>query len=195
MSWRASPGGDVYTQVRWLKKKRNNHKDGSGKMAVRITQRGSSALPSLYLARGFTGNAAVANPRQLSAAPSEVRRTSSALLRSPFSTTRTVARNGSGGQSDKSFTAVATGGYEYPGIPHFTDPYAKRQWQLEHMAGAFRVFARMGFTEGASGHISVRDPVDRDTFWINPYVVTREKGSTSCDMLTVFLEWVFISVS
>ncbi|KAJ4164801.1 hypothetical protein LMH87_006459 [Akanthomyces muscarius] len=137
-------------------------------MAVRITQRGSSALPSLYLARGFTGNAAVANPRQLSAAPSEVRRTSSALLRSPFSTTRTVARNGSGGQSDKSFTAVATGGYEYPGIPHFTDPYAKRQWQLEHMAGAFRVFARMGFTEGASGHISVRDPVDRDTFWINP---------------------------
>ncbi|ESU06016.1 hypothetical protein FGSG_00790 [Fusarium graminearum PH-1] len=66
------------------------------------------------------------------------------------------------------FAAVSTGGIPYPGIPNIEDPYKKRQWQLEHMAGAFRVFARMGFTEGAAGHISVRDPVDRNTFWINP---------------------------
>lgn len=65
-------------------------------------------------------------------------------------------------------TALSTGGYEFPGIPNITDPYKKRQWQLEHMAGAFRVFARKGFTEGTSGHISVRDPVDPNTFWINP---------------------------
>ncbi|PYI17047.1 class II aldolase and Adducin N-terminal domain protein [Aspergillus japonicus CBS 114.51] len=64
--------------------------------------------------------------------------------------------------------ALATGGYEFPGIPQIDDPYQKRQWQLEHMAGAFRVFARKGFTEGTSGHISVRDPVDPSTFWINP---------------------------
>ena len=64
--------------------------------------------------------------------------------------------------------AVATGGYAFPGIPQIDDPYKKRQWQLEHMAGAFRVFARRGFTEGTSGHISVRDPVDPTTFWINP---------------------------
>lgn len=64
--------------------------------------------------------------------------------------------------------AVATGGYEFPGIPRIDDPYKKRQWQLEHMAGAFRVFSRKGFTEGTSGHISVRDPVDPSTFWINP---------------------------
>ncbi|KAG5818369.1 hypothetical protein H9Q71_001429 [Fusarium xylarioides] len=64
--------------------------------------------------------------------------------------------------------AVATGGYVFPGIPQIIDPYKKRRWQLEHMAGAFRVFARKGFTEGTSGHISVRDPVDPDTFWINP---------------------------
>ncbi|KXJ84722.1 hypothetical protein Micbo1qcDRAFT_101766, partial [Microdochium bolleyi] len=51
--------------------------------------------------------------------------------------------------------------------PTFQDPYAKRQWQLEHMA-AFRVFARKGYTEGTAGHISVRDPVDPSTFWINP---------------------------
>ncbi|GKT44490.1 meiotically up-regulated gene 14 protein [Colletotrichum spaethianum] len=65
-------------------------------------------------------------------------------------------------------TALSTGGYEFPGIPSISDPYKKRQWQLEHMAGAFRVFARKGFTEGTSGHISVRDPVDPTTFWINP---------------------------
>lgn len=64
--------------------------------------------------------------------------------------------------------ALATGGYAFAGIPNITDPYKKRQWQLEHMAGAFRVFARKGYTEGTSGHISVRDPVDPNTFWINP---------------------------
>lgn len=64
--------------------------------------------------------------------------------------------------------ALAMGGYEFPGIPKIDDPYKKRQWQLEHMAGAFRIFARKGFTEGTSGHISVRDPVDPSTFWINP---------------------------
>ncbi|KAJ4329141.1 hypothetical protein N0V84_000265 [Fusarium piperis] len=69
---------------------------------------------------------------------------------------------------NQNFAAVATGGIPYPGIPRIEDPYQKRQWQLEHMAGAFRVFARMGFTEGAAGHISVRDPVDPTTFWINP---------------------------
>lgn len=36
------------------------------------------------------------------------------------------------------------------------------------MAGAFRVFARKGFTEGMSGHISVRDPENPHAFWTNP---------------------------
>ncbi|KAK7407854.1 hypothetical protein QQX98_009969 [Neonectria punicea] len=71
-------------------------------------------------------------------------------------------------EENQNFAAVATGGIAYPGIPKIEDPYQKRQWQLEHMAGAFRVFARLGFTEGAAGHISVRDTVDLNTFWINP---------------------------
>jgi ribulose-5-phosphate 4-epimerase/fuculose-1-phosphate aldolase len=53
-------------------------------------------------------------------------------------------------------------------IPNFEDPYKKREWILEHMAGAFRVFGRKEFAEGTAGHISVRDPVDAKTFWINP---------------------------
>ncbi len=36
------------------------------------------------------------------------------------------------------------------------------------MAGAFRVFARKGFEEGMAGHISVRDPENPHTFWLNP---------------------------
>jgi hypothetical protein len=35
-------------------------------------------------------------------------------------------------------------------------PEAHRKWQLEQMAGAFRVFARLGFADGGSGHISLR---------------------------------------
>ncbi|KAM0540897.1 hypothetical protein ACHAPJ_013463 [Fusarium lateritium] len=72
-------------------------------------------------------------------------------------------------KSQKPQDTFATGGYPFPGIPQFDDPYKKRQWQLEHMAAAFRVFARKGYTEGTAGHISVRDPVDPNTFWINPF--------------------------
>lgn len=53
-------------------------------------------------------------------------------------------------------------------IPKFDDPYKEREWILEHMAGVFRVFGRRGYTEGSAGHISVRDPVEPNTFWINP---------------------------
>ncbi|KAF2715575.1 arad-like aldolase/epimerase [Pleomassaria siparia CBS 279.74] len=55
-----------------------------------------------------------------------------------------------------------------PGIPLFSEFDKHRSWILEHMAGAFRVFARKGFTEGMSGHISVRDPENPHTFWTNP---------------------------
>lgn len=52
--------------------------------------------------------------------------------------------------------------------PTFTDKHAERRWMLQHLAGAYRVFARNGYLEGSAGHISIRDPVDPSTFWINP---------------------------
>lgn len=55
-----------------------------------------------------------------------------------------------------------------PGIPLFSSYDKQRAWILSHMAGAFRVFARKGFAEGMSGHISVRDPENPHTFWTNP---------------------------
>jgi len=59
-------------------------------------------------------------------------------------------------------------GVQLAGIPSFTAIEKKRRWMLEHMAGAFRVFARKGFAEGMSGHISLRDPEHTDSFWTNP---------------------------
>ncbi|KAJ4985781.1 class II aldolase/adducin domain-containing protein [Stagonosporopsis vannaccii] len=55
-----------------------------------------------------------------------------------------------------------------PGIPLFSSYDKERAWILNHMAGAFRVFARKGFTEGMSGHVSVRDPENPHAFWTNP---------------------------
>ena len=55
-----------------------------------------------------------------------------------------------------------------PGIPLFSSYDKHRAWILSHMAGAFRVFARHGLTEGMSGHISVRDPEHPHNFWTNP---------------------------
>ena len=53
-----------------------------------------------------------------------------------------------------------------PSIPTFVSFHTHRAWLLSHMAGAFRVFSRKGFTEGLSGHISVRGTID----FISPFL-------------------------
>lgn len=62
-----------------------------------------------------------------------------------------------------------------PGIPRHPTYGEHRQWMLEKMALAFRVFARKGYTEGLAGHISVRDPEWPHTFW----TVSRSRSSFS----------------
>jgi hypothetical protein len=52
-----------------------------------------------------------------------------------------------------------------PGIPKFKTFAEERQWLLERMTLAFRVFARLGYVDGLAGHISVRDPENPHTFW------------------------------
>lgn len=71
-------------------------------------------------------------------------------------------------QSDKTPLQMISQGVCLPGIPTFPSFAEHRQWQLEKMALAFRVFARKGYTEGMSGHISVRDPEYPHRFWTNP---------------------------
>jgi hypothetical protein len=55
-----------------------------------------------------------------------------------------------------------------PGIPTFPSHSLHRQHILIHTAAVFRDFARRGFTEGMSGHISVRDPEFPSYIWMNP---------------------------
>ncbi|CAI7590945.1 unnamed protein product [Penicillium viridicatum] len=59
-------------------------------------------------------------------------------------------------------------GTPLPGVPKFKNFETQREYMLNHMAGAFRVFARHGFVEGMAGHISMRDPENPDLFWTNP---------------------------
>jgi ribulose-5-phosphate 4-epimerase/fuculose-1-phosphate aldolase len=52
--------------------------------------------------------------------------------------------------------------------PTFDKVDDTRTYLKQHLAAAFRVFARQGFDEGVAGHISLRDPEHHDQFWINP---------------------------
>lgn len=52
--------------------------------------------------------------------------------------------------------------------PRFATLEEERLYRKQHLAAAFRVFADRGYDEGVAGHISVRDPVLTDHFWLNP---------------------------
>ncbi|EGP89038.1 unnamed protein product [Zymoseptoria tritici ST99CH_3D1] len=52
--------------------------------------------------------------------------------------------------------------------PKFDTLEEERLYRKQHLAAAFRVFAERGFDEGVAGHISVRDPILTDHFWLNP---------------------------
>ncbi|KAH7024764.1 class II aldolase/adducin N-terminal [Microdochium trichocladiopsis] len=56
-------------------------------------------------------------------------------------------------------------------VPTFETKEEEREWAKAQMAGAFRVFAKLGFSDGVAGHMSLRDPVDPKLFWINPYAM------------------------
>lgn len=52
--------------------------------------------------------------------------------------------------------------------PQFDSLEEERLYRKQHLAAAYRVFAERGFDEGVAGHISVRDPILTDHFWLNP---------------------------
>ena len=45
----------------------------------------------------------------------------------------------------------------------------ERLERKQKLAGALRIFGRLGFGEGVAGHITVRDPEFPDHFWVNPF--------------------------
>lgn len=48
--------------------------------------------------------------------------------------------------------------------PKFDTLLEERIYRKQHLAAAFRIFAKRGFDEGIAGHISVRDPILTDHF-------------------------------
>ncbi|EXF78168.1 hypothetical protein COL5a_012117 [Colletotrichum fioriniae] len=79
----------------------------------------------------------------------------------------TIAPEKKPGQ-DKSKTIETKG---FPRPQKFDDPYQQRQHLKERLALGFRIFAKNGFDAGVAGHITVRDPVEPQTFWLNPFGV------------------------
>lgn len=47
----------------------------------------------------------------------------------------------------------------------------ERRYRQQRLAAALRLFARLGFDEGAGGHLTARDPEHPERFWINPFGV------------------------
>lgn len=45
----------------------------------------------------------------------------------------------------------------------------ERRHRKERLAGALRIFGRLGYEDGVSGHITARDPEREDCFWVNPF--------------------------
>lgn len=53
--------------------------------------------------------------------------------------------------------------------PTFATPAEERAHRKAKLAAAFRMFTKAGLDEGVAGHITVRDPEEPDTFWVNPF--------------------------
>ncbi|OBT56346.1 hypothetical protein VE04_02898 [Pseudogymnoascus sp. 24MN13] len=84
------------------------------------------------------------------------------------SSQNTVADNGSSFFEEVHFLGDKAGKVTIRSPPRFDNIEDQRKYQKQHLAVAFRVFARQGFDEGVAGHISLRDPLNPEYFWINP---------------------------
>ncbi|MCC5648104.1 class II aldolase/adducin family protein [Nostoc sp. CHAB 5824] len=56
-----------------------------------------------------------------------------------------------------------------PKPPTFATVEEERCHRKQRLAAALRLFGSLGFSEGAAGHITFRDPEYLDYFWVNPF--------------------------
>ena len=68
-----------------------------------------------------------------------------------------------------SLRAAAMGNANLLALPTFESVEEERLYRKQRLAGALRIFGRLGFGEGVAGHITVRDPEKPDHFWVNPF--------------------------
>lgn len=53
--------------------------------------------------------------------------------------------------------------------PTFSSMEEERYYRKKMLAAAYRIFGKLGFSEGVAGHITCRDPEYSDCFWVNPF--------------------------
>lgn len=53
--------------------------------------------------------------------------------------------------------------------PERRTPDEERLHRRQRLAAALRIFAERGYDEGAGGHMTARDPILPDHFWVNPF--------------------------
>jgi len=56
-----------------------------------------------------------------------------------------------------------------PSPPVFATKLEEREFLKFRLAQALRIFGNRGYDEGVAGHITVRDPIRPDCFWVNPF--------------------------
>ncbi|MFD5074448.1 class II aldolase/adducin family protein [Streptomyces sp. NPDC058371] len=83
-------------------------------------------------------------------------------------------------------------GLPIPSAPVFASAGDERRYRKQRLAAAIRLFGKYGFGEGISGHISVRDPEDRDLFWVNPFGVSFNRV-TVADLICVDTKGVVVA--
>ncbi|KAH7890535.1 class II aldolase/adducin domain-containing protein [Phlebopus sp. FC_14] len=60
---------------------------------------------------------------------------------------------------------------DIPESPSISDSEEQREFLKFRLAQAYRIFGKYGYDEGVAGHITVRDPIRKDCFWVNPWGV------------------------
>lgn len=86
----------------------------------------------------------------------------------PTATDNSLSRVGRS-QSYKSGNPQLAAVDEAERAPTFDDPYEECRYLKHRLALAFRIFAKFDLSEGVAGHITLRDPVDPTSFWVNPF--------------------------
>jgi len=62
-------------------------------------------------------------------------------------------------------------GFTSPQKLEFSNKYEEREYIKGRLAAAYRIFGHYHLNEGAAGHITARDPIEPETFWVNPFGV------------------------
>jgi hypothetical protein len=85
-------------------------------------------------------------------------------LQSGTTTTQQPETNPAQFFEDVHFLGDKDGRVKIRSPPTFTNKLDERKYKMQHLAVAFRVFAKQGFDEGVAGHISLRDPINPGSF-------------------------------